>query len=169
MAEGTRSSFKVAELYSKEPDQTLIMPLRTVRAKQLKDSRRAPRDGGERLHEGQNIFAPCGTPIYSATNGYVVRVGESNPGGQTVSVMGAGGRIYYYAHLDGYAPDLSAGNLVTPETVLGYVGTTGNAKGSPPHLLQLFPLRGLRGGLEFYLNPTRLACVESLVGFYDIG
>lgn len=65
---------------------------------------------------------------------YVVRIGENTLGGQTVSVLGAGGRIYYYARLDSYAPNLVVGDQVTTETVLGYVGTTGNAAGTPPHL-----------------------------------
>jgi murein DD-endopeptidase MepM/ murein hydrolase activator NlpD len=64
----------------------------------------------------------------------VVRVGENRLGGNTVWVVGAGGRGYYYAHLDGYAEGLEVGDYVTPDTVLGYVGTTGNAVGTPPHL-----------------------------------
>ena len=52
----------------------------------------------------------------------------------TVSVVGAGARMYYYAHLDCYAPNLYEGDRVTTRTVLGYVGTTGNAAGTPPHL-----------------------------------
>ena len=55
-------------------------------------------------------------------------------GGNTVLVLGAGGRSYYYAHLDGYAPGLAVGDYVTQEAVLGYVGTTGNAAGTAPHL-----------------------------------
>jgi len=86
------------------------------------------------MHQGQDIFAPRGTPIHSATEGYVVRIGENRLGGQTISVLGAGGRVYYYAHLDSYAPSLDVGDYVTPETVLGAVGTTGNAKNTSPHL-----------------------------------
>jgi murein DD-endopeptidase MepM/ murein hydrolase activator NlpD len=63
-----------------------------------------------------------------------VRVGENSLGGNTIFVAGAGGRTYYYAHLDSYAPDLAVGDYVTPQTVLGYVGTTGNAAGTSPHL-----------------------------------
>ena len=63
-----------------------------------------------------------------------MKVGENSLGGQTVSVIGAGGRLYYYAHLDSYAPHIEAGDRVTTQTVLGYVGTTGNAAGTPPHL-----------------------------------
>jgi murein DD-endopeptidase MepM/ murein hydrolase activator NlpD len=42
--------------------------------------------------------------------------------------------MYYYAHLDSYAPNIATGDPVTTQTVLGYVGTTGNAAGTPPHL-----------------------------------
>ncbi|HWS98831.1 MAG TPA: M23 family metallopeptidase [Pyrinomonadaceae bacterium] len=126
-------SLKHARLYMSEPDQKLIMPLRSVRVRHVKDSWHAPRDG-ERMHQGQDIFAPRGTPIHSATEGYVVRIGENRLGGQTISVLGAGGRVYYYAHLDSYAPSLDVGDYVTPETVLGAVGTTGNAKNTSPHL-----------------------------------
>jgi peptidoglycan LD-endopeptidase LytH len=49
-------------------------------------------------------------------------------------VIGAGGRVYYYAHLDRYAENLKVGDAVTTETVIGYVGNSGNAKGTPPHL-----------------------------------
>jgi murein DD-endopeptidase MepM/ murein hydrolase activator NlpD len=122
-----------AALYSKPPDQKLEMPVQGVAKTQVRDSWHVPREG-DRLHEGQDIFAKRGTPILSATDGYVVRVGENNLGGQTVSVIGAGGRIYYYAHLDSYAPNLAVGDQVTTETVLGYVGTTGNAAGTTPHL-----------------------------------
>ena len=48
--------------------------------------------------------------------------------------IGAGGRVYYYAHLERFAEDLKRGDAVTTETILGYVGTSGNAKGTPPHL-----------------------------------
>lgn len=125
--------FKVAALAAAGPDQELWMPVEGVRVKQVGDSWHAPRSGG-RLHEGQDIFAASGTAVRSATEGYVVRVGESPLGGKTVWVAGAGGRSYYYAHLDSYEPGLTVGDYVTPESVLGYVGTTGNAAGGAPHL-----------------------------------
>lgn len=124
---------RVAKLYTKEPDSKLAMPIKDVLRKQVANTWHAPR-GTDRLHEGQDIFAPKGTPILSATRGYVYKVGENNLGGQTVSIIGAGGRIYYYAHLDSYAPGLNEGDPVSTKTLLGYVGTTGNAQGTPPHL-----------------------------------
>jgi murein DD-endopeptidase MepM/ murein hydrolase activator NlpD len=123
----------VARLYTIDPDQTIDMPIQNVSKKQIADTWHAPR-GSDRLHEGQDIFAPQGTPVLSATEGYIVNIGENNLGGQTVSVVGAGGRTYYYAHLDSYAPHIAEGDYVTKQTVLGCVGTTGNASGTPPHL-----------------------------------
>jgi len=124
---------RVARLYTREPDSRLALPVQDVTKKQITNTWHAPR-GTDRLHEGQDIFAPKGTPILSATSGYVYNVGENNLGGQTVSVIGAGGRVYYYAHLDSYAPGIEVGNPVTTNSLLGYVGTTGNAQGTPPHL-----------------------------------
>src|SRR6266566_938773 len=123
----------VAQLYTEDADKKLAMPIKDVSTKQIANTWHAPRDGG-RLHEGQDIFAPRGTPVLSATDGYVANIGENSLGGQTVSVIGAGGRVYYYAHLDSYALHLAEGDHVTIQTLLGYVGTTGNAAGTPPHL-----------------------------------
>jgi len=123
----------VARLYSQAPDSKIAMPLQDVSKKVIADTWHAPRGVG-RLHEGQDIFAPRGTPILSATNGFVYNIVENNLGGQTVSVIGSGGRVYYYAHLDSYAPGLQVGDRVSTRTVLGFVGTTGNAQGTPPHL-----------------------------------
>ena len=123
----------VAQLYAEVPDQKLEMPVQGVSKSQIADSWHAPREG-ERLHEGQDIFASRGTPVLSATEGYITQIGENKLGGHTISVIGAGGRIYYYAHLDSYAPHIASGDHVTPQTMLGYVGTTGNAASTPPHL-----------------------------------
>ena len=124
---------RVAKLYTQTPESRISMPLEDVSKRQIADTWQAPRSDG-RKHQGQDIFAPRGTPILSATDGLIYKVGENNLGGQTVSVIGAGGRVYYYAHLDRYAPGLEVGKRVTTRTVLGYVGTTGNAQGTPPHL-----------------------------------
>jgi peptidoglycan LD-endopeptidase LytH len=124
---------KIALMYFKEPDRQLSIPVASVQVKQVRDTWREARPG-DRRHEGQDIFAPRGTPIHSATEGYVLRIGENMLGGKTVSVLGAGGRVYYYAHLDAYAPGVAVGNAVNPETIIGYVGTTGNARRTPPHL-----------------------------------
>lgn len=124
---------KMAMLSMKEPDALLLMPVEGVRKKQIADTWGADRSEG-RGHSGQDIFAKRGTPVYSATEGYVLRVGENRLGGKVVFVLGAGGRRYYYAHLNDFAADLKAGDFVTTDSLIGYVGTTGNAKNTPPHL-----------------------------------
>lgn len=108
------------------------VPVRGVSRKQLRDTWQAARSGG-RKHEGIDIFAPRGTPVYSATEGIVMRVGTNRLGGQVVWVLGPGGQRHYYAHLDRFA-DLERGARVRAGTVLGYVGNTGNAADTPPHL-----------------------------------
>jgi len=154
---------KVARLYAREPDQKLEMPLQLVRKEQISNTWHSLRSG-DRLHEGQDIFAPRGTPVLSATEGYIYRIGENPLGGQTVSVIGAGGRVYYYAHLDAYAPTIVVGDHVTPQTVLGYVGTTGNAAGTPPHLhFGVYTPTGAMNPLPLLVNrpvPQRLNSKE---------
>ena len=124
---------RIVKLYTQEPDTRIAMPLEEVSTKAIADTWQAPR-GTNRRHEGQDIFAPRGTPIFSATSGYIYKMGDNSLGGQTVSVISKGGRVYYYAHLDSYATGIEVGDRVTTRTVLGYVGTTGNAQGTPPHL-----------------------------------
>jgi murein DD-endopeptidase MepM/ murein hydrolase activator NlpD len=136
---------RVARLYTQAPDSRIAMPLEDVSKRAIADTWHAPRGTG-RQHEGQDIFAPRGTPVLSATNGFVYKIGENNLGGQTVSVIGSGGRVYYYAHLDKYAPGLEVGDRVSTRTVLGYVGTTGNAQGTPPHLH--FGIYGMNGAIN---------------------
>ena len=133
---------RVAMLYTQNPDTKLAMPLENVSKRAIADTWQAAR-GTDRRHEGQDIFAARGTPILSATRGIIYKIGENSLGGQTVSVIGSGGRIYYYAHLDSYARGIEVGDPVTTRTVLGYVGTTGNAQGTPPHLhFGIYTLKG---------------------------
>ena len=122
-----------------ERDAELLMPVEGVALSGVDDTWGAARSEG-RAHEGTDIFAPAGTPVYAATAGYVYRVGDNPYGGLVVTVVGGGGVRYYYAHLSSYAEGLSEGQYVTPDTILGYVGNTGNAAQTPPHLhLGVYP------------------------------
>lgn len=132
-SEKATASFRYAELLMKEPEAKIEIPIRKVKSSQIADTFGAPR-GNDRDHQGQDIFAPRNTPVFAAAGGYVWRIGENKLGGNTVWTIGAGGRIYYYAHLEKYAENLKVGDEVTIDTVIGYVGTSGNAKGTPPHL-----------------------------------
>lgn len=115
------------------PEEQFLMPVYGRRVSEIADTYQAARGGG-RVHEGQDIFAPTGTPIYAATPGYVYRIGDNPLGGMTVTVVGAAGWRFYYAHLSAYAEDLAEGQFVDTNTRLGYIGNTGNARTTPPHL-----------------------------------
>lgn len=92
----------------------------------------AVRDGGARSHEGIDIFAKRGTPVIAATNGRITFKGEKGLGGKQVWLRdNKRKQSLYYAHLDSIHP--VSGKVKTGDT-LGYVGNTGNARTTPPHL-----------------------------------
>ena len=92
------------------------------------------RSGGRR-HNAADILAPRGTPVLSADDGVIRRLSSNGLGGITIYATDPDERfVYYYAHLDGYAPDLHVDQRVRRGDVLGYVGTSGNAPANAPHL-----------------------------------
>ncbi|MDT0649113.1 M23 family metallopeptidase [Autumnicola edwardsiae] len=92
----------------------------------------AQRDGGARSHEGIDIFAKRGTPVVAATSGRVTYTGEKGLGGKQVWLRDSRrGQSLYYAHLDSIKP--ISGSVKVGDT-LGFVGNTGNARTTPPHL-----------------------------------
>ena len=121
------------ELSRMPPPTAVAMPVAGVQARQVADTFGAPR-GRDRSHEGVDIFAARGTDVVSATRGVVSSVREGGLGGRQVWVYGPGGQRHYYAHLDDWAPGLAEGDVVDVGSVLGAVGDTGNARGTPPHL-----------------------------------
>lgn len=90
-----------------------------------------PRDGGRRQHEGVDIFADRGTPALAVADGRVTRTGNGGLGGKTVWLR-ARGKAIYYAHLDSINTHMGQG--VSAGDTLGFVGNTGNARTTPPHL-----------------------------------
>lgn len=112
--------------------ETLPMPVEGLTRKALNDTWHASRPPARR-HEGIDIFAEKGTPVLSTTEGIVLRRQDTPLGGYVIWVLGPGGHQHYYAHLDEPAL-LDARDRVLPGTILGYVGKTGNARTTPPHL-----------------------------------
>ena len=90
----------------------------------------APRSGG-RSHLGTDIMASRGTPSYAYEDGVITRLTSSSLGGITLYMRGASGNEYYYAHLNGYAAGIGAGQSVSAGKLIAYVGDTGNARGIP--------------------------------------
>lgn len=98
------------------------------------DDWHACRDGCTRLHEGLDMFAEAGTPLVAIADGYVSQLAVGDLSGTSVEITDAQGVQYFYAHLSSWAEGLRVGQQVQVGQVLGYVGNTGNAIFTPPHL-----------------------------------
>ena len=94
-----------------------------------------------RLHQGTDIFAPAGTPVRAPAAG-TLTLTMNGLGGLSAYVTEVDGTYHYLAHLAGYAPDVLSGQAVRLGQVVGYVGNSGNARTTPPHLHYEFHPRG---------------------------
>jgi len=98
------------------------------------DTWKAPRAGG-RQHEGVDIIAKSGTPIYAVSNGTITRVFLDRPGslgGNAIRLTASDGTYFHYAHLSAFAEGAGLGATVVAGQVIGYIGSTGSS--STPHL-----------------------------------
>jgi len=89
---------------------------------------------GGRSHQGIDLFATKGTPVVAVADGSLFNVGFNGLGGWRLWVRDTSGNGFYYAHLSAYSPVAVEGASVTRGTVLGYVGDSGDAQGTSPHL-----------------------------------
>lgn len=90
----------------------------------------APRGDGTRSHAGNDIFAREGTPLVAVDDG-TVRMGNDPLGGNIINLIATDGARYYYAHLQGFE---GSPRPVRAGEVIGYVGRTGNAATTQPHV-----------------------------------
>ncbi len=112
---------------------SLIVPVKGIPSTALRDTFDERR--GLRKHEALDILAPRGTPVIAAGEGRVVKIFHSIAGGLTVYQFDPRERFaYYYAHLDSYASGLTEGTVLKRGELVGFVGTSGNAPKTTPHL-----------------------------------
>jgi uncharacterized membrane protein len=113
----------------------ITMPLDGIDPATLHSNFDERRGGGTRQHQALDIMAPRRTVIHSAAKGRVLKLFTSSAGGLMVYAADSSERfILMYAHLDGYAPALRDGAPLARGEPIGYVGSTGNAIASAPHL-----------------------------------
>ncbi|MFN2591142.1 MAG: M23 family metallopeptidase [Actinomycetota bacterium] len=86
------------------------------------------------LHRGLDIFAAYGAPLVAAADGHLSRVGGDATSGLAVELTDRSGVEYFYAHLSAYARGIHEGQWVRRGEVIGFVGTSGNAVGTAPHV-----------------------------------
>ncbi len=100
-------------------------------------------------HQGVDIFALNGTPLRAVKRGIVTKIGQARLGGNRLWLIDGDGNYYYYAHLSNFAAGLFNGKVVEAGEIIGFVGTTGNAVGTPAHLhFEIHP------GGKGPINPT---------------
>jgi murein DD-endopeptidase MepM/ murein hydrolase activator NlpD len=106
-------------------------------------------------HHGDDIFAALGAPILAAAEGTVFSVGWNNVGGNRLWLRDGQGNEFYYAHLSAYSPLARDGAHVRAGEVLGFVGNTGDAQGTPYHLhFEVHPVAFLGLGYDGAVDPT---------------
>ena len=90
---------------------------------------------GMRTHHALDIMAPRGTPVHAVDDGTVAKLYRGPMAGIAVYQFDAAhSRVYMYAHLDRHAPGLAEGQPIRRGQIIGFVGSTGNAPETAPHL-----------------------------------
>ena len=106
-------------------------------------------------HHGDDIFAPLGAPVLAVAAGTVFSVGWNKIGGNRLWLRDGQGNLFYYAHLSAFTPLAVNGNKVNAGDVLGFVGNTGDAQGTPPHLhFEIHPVGLIGLDYDGAVNPT---------------
>jgi murein DD-endopeptidase MepM/ murein hydrolase activator NlpD len=106
-------------------------------------------------HHGDDIFAPLGAPLLAVASGTVFSVGWNRVGGNRLWLRDGQGNLFYYAHLSAFSPLAVNGSEVNSGDVVGFVGNTGDAQGTPFHLhFEIHPVGLLGLGYDGAVNPT---------------
>ena len=116
----------------------------------------APRgDISSGWHHGDDIFAPLGAPLLAVASGTLFSVGWNKVGGNRLWLRDGQGNLFYYAHLSAFSPLAVNGNKVNAGDVIGFVGNTGDAQGTPFHLhFEIHPVGLLGLGYDGAVDPT---------------
>ncbi|CAM3050929.1 M23 family metallopeptidase [Paenibacillus sediminis] len=115
--------------------------------------------GGNRIHEGTDLFAYYGLPVRSTCYGIIEVKGWNPFGGWRIGIRDLENRYHYYAHLSGYNKSINIGDVVTPGQTIGWVGSSGYGKPGtqgkfPPHLH--YGIYRDRGLVEWSFDPYPL-------------
>ncbi|MFN8186394.1 MAG: M23 family metallopeptidase [Gaiellales bacterium] len=105
-------------------------------------------------HHGNDIFAPLGSPVLAVADGTLFSVGWNQVGGWRLWLRDGQGNEYYYAHMSAYSPLAVNGTRVQAGDVVGFVGDSGDARGTPTHLhFEIHPAALLGLGYDGVVDP----------------
>jgi hypothetical protein len=105
-------------------------------------------------HHGNDVFAPLGAPVLAVTSGTLFLVGWNTIGGNRFWLRDMQGNEFYYAHLSAFSPLARDGAHVRAGDVIGFVGATGDAAGTPTHLhFEIHPAALLSMGYDGVIDP----------------
>jgi murein DD-endopeptidase MepM/ murein hydrolase activator NlpD len=106
-------------------------------------------------HHGDDIFGSLGQPLVACTDGIVFSVGFNKIGGNRLWIVDKAGNQFYYAHLSAFAINAVNGSHVKAGQVIGFMGDTGDAEGTPYHLhFEIHPVSFLYLGYDGAVDPT---------------
>jgi murein DD-endopeptidase MepM/ murein hydrolase activator NlpD len=121
------------------------------------DSWGAPRyAGGYHPHHGQDVLCNTGTPLLAVQAG-TIQLGSDPLGGTTVKLLRPDGSLWYYAHLESYAPGVDSGSHVRAGTIIGRCGSTGDATVPHLHICRFAPDGSAVDPMAYLVRWLRLA------------
>jgi murein DD-endopeptidase MepM/ murein hydrolase activator NlpD len=85
------------------------------------------------MHEGVDLVAPAGTPVYAAADGLVVGAAPNGRYGNWIRIDHGNKLATVYGHLSAFAPGIEAGETVVRGDLIGFVGSTGRSTGAHLH------------------------------------
>ena len=119
------------------------------------DTFRAPRAAPVGWHHGVDIFAQLGAPLLAVASGTLFSVGWNDIGGYRLWLRDDEGNEFYYAHLSAFSTLAVEGARVRAGDVIGFMGSTGDAEGTPYHLhFEIHPVSRKSLGYDGAVNPT---------------
>jgi murein DD-endopeptidase MepM/ murein hydrolase activator NlpD len=106
-------------------------------------------------HHGDDIFGQVGQPLLAVSDGTVFSVGWNDIGGNRLWLRDGQGNQFYYAHLSAFSTFARNGAHVKAGTVVGFMGNTGDAEATPPHLhFEIHPVSLLFLDYDGAVDPT---------------
>jgi murein DD-endopeptidase MepM/ murein hydrolase activator NlpD len=106
-------------------------------------------------HHGDDIFGQLGQPLVACADGTIFSVGWNKIGGNRLWLLDSQGNQFYYAHLSAFSAAATNGARVKAGQVVGFMGSTGDAEGTPVHLhFEVHPVSLLYLGYDGAVDPT---------------